>query len=41
MTVNNLPFICPRFDCVFYDQECELCCFCVENDPTNYTDKKK
>lgn len=32
MTVNNLPFVCSHYDCVFYDQSTELCCFCTENE---------
>lgn len=32
MTVNNQPFVCSHHDCVFYDQNTELCCFCTENE---------
>lgn len=33
-------FICGNFDCVFYDQDTDICDFCVCND-RNYKDDEQ
>lgn len=33
-------FICSKFDCVFYDQDTDICDYCVCNDK-NYKEEDK